>query len=809
MVAVARGLLRAAAEDLMRVSEITREHDAAGALHERINLVGFPTKRVVLMKSGALGMLAALGGVDYECLEQARRRQIVHRFQQAVRLCDEHVRIYQYMDKRKAPSIPWPSCANRVGRDISALRRAHLEARRERLFRIDLYLGFVWEGGTWYRSWMDRVRHFWRAPGEALAELGSSPAQANVLMRQMLDDARRFEEKTRTCLAQLGEEVGARILEDEEVFRVLRTFLNYDPLRASAGVFREHEIMLDSAVCDSPLECHRDHLRLGEEYVKVLVMKEPPTQTFAHMLQEIYEIPGNVLLVSEWQREPNERIRRLIQSKRRHYHVTKSSLLAHIGTEPMRAGDLLVDDSAVAAIADLGACLSEVEVQGEHFGRFSLTVVAHDSELTNVDQTVAAAIKTAARFDATLVLEDYNALNAWLATIIGNSAYNLRRLFLSSGNYADLSCLFNLDAGQPTNPYLDREYLAVFETEHRTPYLFNLHVDDVGHTLVLGSTGAGKSFLCAFLVAHAQRYDPITTIFEIGGSYRALARWCDGGYLRIGLNQADVPINPFTLAPTPDNLHFLCSFVRVLIQSQALHRMTLDDERDVSEQVQSLYVLQPEQRRLLTLSSTLPRPLGQALRRWVQGGAYGALFDHPTDGLTFRRFQTFDFEGLDQYPALLEPLLFYVLHRARVASQDEDGLKLLLCDEAWRFVQDSTIKAYLREMLKTGRKHNTAVLLATQSSEDLESTGMLEIVNESCPTKLFLANPGMHAPTYQGLFGLNDAEMSLLSSLRPRQQFLLKRPGLAKVLNLDVDAETLARLTMIHGAGKETKEAHR
>jgi type IV secretion system protein TrbE len=400
------------------------------------------------------------------------------------------------------------------------------------------------------------------------------------------------------------------------------------------------------------------------------------------------------------------------------------------------------------------------------------------------------------------VVETYNALNAWLATIIGNCAFNLRRMWVSSGNYADLSCLFNLDAGQVTSPHLGREYLAVFETEQRTPYLFNLHVDDVGHTLVLGSTGAGKSFLCAFLLAHAQRYDPITTVFEIGGSYRALTRWCDGGYLRIGLDHADVPINPFTLPPTPENLHFLYAFVRVLIQSQGQYTMTLHDDRDLFEQVQSLYVLDPDQRRLFTLSNILPRHLSQALRRWVQGGAYGALFDHPIDALTFRRFQTFDFQGLEEYPALLEPLLFYVLHRARIATHEGTDthattapLRLLLCDEAWRFVRDSTVKGYITEMLKTGRKHNTAVLLATQSSEDFASTAMLPIVNESCPTKLFLANPGMHAATYQALFGLNDAEMSLLASLRPREQFLLKRPGLAKVLNLRVDADTHAVLT--------------
>jgi len=780
-------------------SHIMHDYDAAGALHERLNVFAFLTEHAFLMKSGALAIVMTLRGRDYECLPHAERERVVHRFQQALRLLDEHSYVYQYLLKRKAPTMPWPPCANRVGAEAMNLRRAYFEGKREDLHQIELYIGLVLERPHARHGWWDRLRRLARDPRRAVM-MGSPAALASVLEADVLRDAQRLEEKAATFQAQLGEDLGAHVLAQDEVFAFLRLLLNYDRARAEAGSLK-YLTHLDYYACDSELECHRDHLRLGPAYVKVLVLKEPPAQTFAHMLQEIYELPGNVLLVSEWQRQPHDRMRRLLQSKRRHYHLARTSLLAHVGTEPAQPGDHLIDDSAVATVSDLGACVTEMEVRGECLGTYSLTVIAYDEDPAAVARTAAAAIKVFARFDATLVEERYNALNAWLASIIGNTHYNLRRLLLLSRNCADLSFLFSLDTGQATNPHLGREYLAVLETEHRTPYLYNLHVDDVGHALVLGNTGSGKSFLCAFLLAHSQRYDPVTTIFEMGGSYRTLAQWCDGGYLRIGLDAAEVAINPFVLPPTAENLHFLHALTRVLIQAQGQYTMTLHDDRDLYEQIRALYVLDPEQRRLFTLSNILPRHLSLALRRWVQGGAYGGLFDHAEDSLTFRRFQVFDFAGLDQYPMLLEPLLFYILHRARTVMHGEtssDGvagpLRLFLCDEAWRFVRDPTIKAYLTEVLKTGRKHNTAMLLATQSSEDLTSSAMLPIVAESCPTKLFLANPGMHAPTYQALFGLNDAEMALLVALRPRQQVLLKRPGLAKVLNLCVDAETLRHL---------------
>src|SRR5262249_25608630 len=145
---------------------------------------------------------------------------------------------------------------------------------------------------------------------------------------------------------------------------------------------------------------------------------------------------------------------------------------------------------------------------------------------------------------------------------------SLRRLPLTETNCADLSFLFALDEGERTAAALGgREALAVFETPHHTPYYFNLHVQDVGHTLVLGATGSGKSFLLNFLITHAQKYDPLTVIFDLGHSYRKLAGALGASYVELGLRPTSgITINPFTLSPTPEHLHFLHAFVRVLLE---------------------------------------------------------------------------------------------------------------------------------------------------------------------------------------------------------------------------------------------------
>src|SRR5690606_7527265 len=163
---------------------------------------------------------------------------------------------------------------------------------------------------------------------------------------------------------------------------------------------------------------------------------------------------------------------------------------------------------------------------------------------------------------------------------------------------------------------------------------------------------------------------------------------------------------------------------RVLLEGEDGYRLSETEDRETYEAVRNLFVLDPAQRRLFTLANLLPRALGARLHKWVEGGRYGSMFDNPRDTLPMDRLQVFDFESMREYPSLLEPLLFYVLHRVseRVHDPSEAShLKVCVMDEAWRLIQRPALRAYVQEALKAGRKRNAAVLLATQTNDDFAS----------------------------------------------------------------------------------------
>ena len=86
--------------------------------------------------------------------------------------------------------------------------------------------------------------------------------------------------------------------------------------------------------------------------------------------------------------------------------------------------------------------------------------------------------------------------------------------------------------------------------------------------MILGRTGAGKSFLLNFLITNLQKYAPHTFIFDLGGSFESLTHLFGGSYVRVGLESGDFKINPFSLEPTKENLDFLALFLKVLMQGR-------------------------------------------------------------------------------------------------------------------------------------------------------------------------------------------------------------------------------------------------
>ncbi len=776
---------------MLRLEKVIKPWIDAGSLNANVNLYGFWDDTTFLTKSGDLGVVFRVSGVDFESLDQAGQDFEVKRLEAAMKSFGTGFHVYQYLFKTNRPEIPFARYGDPLIDAAIDQRRGFFEQKRDRLFEIEIFYGVVLEGARSKTGIAAALGRFPSDPSGAVRELKAQFTGDNmkVLLRdQIRQDHLRLHQRVGAFQQQLRELVEIELFQQDDQFRFFRRLLNFDDWRIAGRP--QTSQYLDYQVVNSDVEAERDHLRIGDHYVRLLTMRESIIETRPLVLDQLLKIEANFYAVTEWTPLATDAAKKEVIKRRRHANVSKAGFISSIKDESkVNQRDVLIDEGKQADIEALGDCLRAL-ADGQTLGDLSLTIVLYDRDRTVVDREVADFAGVFSNADGALVPETYNQLNALFAVVPGNYAQNLRKMYVLLSNYADLSFLFTILQGETTNPHLGTEYLAVLETDNATPYYLNLHNGEVAHTLILGMTGSGKSFLCNFLLTNAQKYRPLTYIFDIGGSFQSLTEIFGGSYLNVGQESRDFRINPFSLEPTKDNLQFLFSFFRVLIEGNGQrYRLDFKEERKLWAAIENMYVVEPEQRRLSTFAEIIGE-LKERLHRWTQDGQYGFLFDNAEDTLTFSDFQTFNFGGWGDAPEVLEPLLFYVLHRASLQITDPARLgtfKLFLLDEAWLFIKNETIRNYVVQAQKTWRKHNAAMILATQSLKELEESGLLQIVAESCPTKIFLANPEMNRAVYREAFHLNDTELGIISDLS-RGQMLIRKAQSSKKVRLNVDS---------------------
>ena len=772
----------------MRVAEEIRAYEAAGALAEELPYWGWlGDGHTCLTRSGELVATARITPAvkDGRTAEQIDRVQGL--WQRLLSGLGSDVRLYFYMLRRP------PSIECRVNENVADVAAVSGQKRRAFLARrvqaLDAYIVWCQDPGlrTAARATrlgpLSRLARLWRRRRNrsAPAYLASEIEAAGDRFRAMIDAGRSL----------VAEHTPCELLRAREASRFLSELINRPgtPWDGATGSGMNWRLAL------SELEAERSHLRLDGEPVILYSLLSPPGQAHANLLRDLYCLNAVLTVSLEWRPWTVEGARRRIRSAQRHYFSRRYSMIAH-ARETEGTAAAMVDSAAAAESDRLGAALVELEADGVAYGEAALTVALH-GELDGIEQLDGDVRRLFAAHDAKVVREGYGQLPVWFSRLPAQPrARQVRRVFVSAGLTACLAPVFGPPRGPARSAHLRREPLAALETPWGTAYNYDLFSGDVGHTLILGATGSGKSFALNFLLVEALKYRPRVLILDLGGSYRWLTRFLDGSYLELTAGEAKsgLRLQPFALPPTTRSHQFLTGWVLRLLKLGGYD----PDGADTSEiraRIEDLYALGPERRSLGVLASSLPSAMWPALSRWTAGGAWGAYFDNPpTDGpdLEFRNWQVVDLAGAAEHADLCEAALSYLLERMRLEIEDPAEvarLKLMVVDEAWRYLQDPSVLNYLTEAAKTWRKKNAALVLATQSAVDVTGTPGASALLESIPTKLFLANPEL--PGEAGaLFRLNESEVARIRELTPKRELYLRRPDEAAVLRLEVDPES-------------------
>ena len=414
-------------------------------------------------------------------------------------------------------------------------------------------------------------------------------------------------------------------------------------------------------------------------------------------------------------------------------------------------------------------------------------------------------------------VESVNALEAWLGTLPGQTFPNVRRPLVHTLNLADLLPLASVWPGLRENPceFYPPGSPPVMQTVTTgdTPFRLNLHVGDVGHTLVFGPTGAGKSTLLASLHAQFRRYRsrprrdgshvPATiTAFDKGRSLFALCQATGGMHYDIGNDESETPaLTPLMDIDGESDALWAEEWIATCFELQARKQPSPQQKAEI-HRAMGLLRDSPRDFRSMTdyVSTIQDGEIRAALSHYTLNGSMGHLLDGKDDSLKMSSYTVFEIDELmNMGNANAIPVLLYLFRRFERSLKGQPAM--LSLDEAWVMLGHPVFREKLREWLKELRKKNCLVILATQSLSDAVGSGLLDVLMEQCPTKILLPNkeaelhgtkdnPGP-ADLY-AMFGLNAKEIELLKNGRYKRQYYYKSPLGRRIFELGLGPIALA-----------------
>ncbi len=448
------------------------------------------------------------------------------------------------------------------------------------------------------------------------------------------------------------------------------------------------------------------------------------------------------------------------------------------------------DDVAYSQAEHLDEAMDDLQsnrfVLGEH--HLALTVFGETPKILAENMSVARAALSESGIVA--AREDLALEAAYWSQLPGNFTWRTRPAALTSRNFAALAPVHTYPVGQREENHWG-EAIALLKTTANSPYFFNFHHGDVGHTLILGPTGGGKTVIQNFLLSQAEKTGARMVFIDKDRGAEIFVRACGGTYLTLR-NGEPSGFAPFkALDASPANRDFLSAFLRQLVTPDK-GELGPQELYQLNQALEAVYRLPLERRSLSAVRSQLDQTsldgIGARLERWTRGKEFGWVFDNEADTLKLdARLMGFDMTDFLDNDAIRPPLMSYIFHRI---DDVIDGNPVIIdVDEVWKPLGDPLFRGFAKDGLKTYRKRNALMMMGTQSPADTLKSEIAETIIEQCPTKILLPNPNAQARDYIDGLNLTEAEFRLIKiDLSPEsRRFLVKQGHDSVVVELDLN----------------------
>jgi type IV secretion/conjugal transfer VirB4 family ATPase len=734
---------------------------------------GLVARGVVLNKDGSFQRTARFRGPDLDSATESELVATAARLNNALRRLESGWALFIEAERREAAGYPHSVFPEPLSWLVDEERRAAFE-----------------QAGSHYES-AYHLTLLYLPPEEAKARA------ANVLYENRALQGVDWRARLSTFISEtdrvfdLLEGVMPEIdwLDDKETLTYLHGCVS---TRRHPVAVPEVPFHLDALLTDEPLTGGLAPM-LGAHHLRIVTVRGFPTSTWPGVLDDLnrlgfaYRWSTRFLCLDK--AEAEKELTRL----RRQWFAKRKNVVALLKETIFQQESPLVDTDAANKALDADAALQELGSDQVAYGYVTATVTILDTDATTADDKLRAVERAIQGRGFVTIPETLNAIEAWLSSIPGHAYANVRQPLISTLNLAHLMPVSAVWAGPERNAHLNGPPLIVTRTDGATPFRLVTHLGDVGHTLVVGPTGMGKSVLLATLALQFRRYAGSRLFaFDMGRSMRATILGLGGEHYDLGTD-GSIAFQPLARIDQEGFRAWAGEWIEGRLSHEGIAVGPAEKEA-VWSALASLVSAPLAERTMTGLSVLLQsNALRQALAPYVLGGAHGKLLDADHDRLGSADVQGFEMEELMHSKAAVLAVLHYLFQRFE--ERFDGAPTLLILDEAWLFLDDAVFASRIRQWLKTLRKKNVSVVFSTQSLADIRDSSIAPAIIESCPSRIFLPNPQAAEPQirtiYEG-FGLNARQIAIVAQATPKRDYYYQSRLGNRIFDLDLGPVALA-----------------
>ena len=720
------------------------------------------TETVVKLDNGELMAVFALDGLPFETTDVSILNDWHEKLNLAWRaIAGERVALSVHVVRRCDDFYPEGSFRSGFGSQLDAAYRARI--LKKRMFKNEHYLTVL------LRPAVGRAENIMSNILGALRKGSAAGAEADADLLERMDelirDTGKMLQRLNPRLLSTYECNGLIFSETLEFLQLVMT-----GRQTPVPIVRGH---LGAAL-------YRDRLIFGRETLEI---REPGSSRFAGILgvreHASRSYPGQ--------------LNQLLSSN---FEFVLCQGFAFLGkqagmeTARRRQAQMNATDDAAFSQADaLTDAMDDLQsnnyVLGEH--HLGLMVIGESVKELNENLSVARAALSESGMVA--AREDLALEAAFWAQLPGNFVFRPRPAAITSRNFAALAPFHTYPTGRPNGNHWGNA-IAVLKTTANSPFYFNFHAGDLGHTLIIGPSGSGKTVIQNFLLSQSEKAGARLVFIDKDRGAEIYVRASGGTYLALknGRPSGFAPLK--ALDHSPRNIDFLLSWLRQLVTPAGV-QLSAQDLRGLMKALNAVGRLPLGERSLSAIRSQLPQTelegIGPRLDRWIAGNELGWVFDNDEDTLALdASFMGFDMTEFLEHAEIRAPLMSYIFHRL---DDVIDGRPVIVdIDEFWKALGDESFQSFAQDGLKTFRKRNAIMMFGTQSPADALNSKIAETIIEQCATKILLPNPNATEDHYIRGLNLTYAEFDLIKrQLSPEsRRFLVKQNHGSIVVELDL-----------------------